>query len=133
MSEATKVQNYTDEMVSRMVAEYEAESTVETVERLATELGKTKRSVIAKLSNLGVYKAQEKVTKSGKAVVRKDELVAVIEAAFDIKVESLTKANKADLEALVEAVQVMSIVNAAFTANVVEIDEDASERMVDMS
>lgn len=96
--------NYTDEMVATLVERYEAAPTRETVEALADELGKSTRSVISKLSNLGVYKAPERTTKSGKPIVRKSELVASIGAAFGIEVPSLEKASKADLEALADKI-----------------------------
>lgn len=98
--------NYTEEMVQRMEAEYQASPTRETVEFLAEEFGKTTRSIVAKLSNLGIYKAPTRTTKAGKPVVRKAELVAQVSDALDLGVtlESLEKASKADLEALVAAV-----------------------------
>jgi hypothetical protein len=98
MSEVT---NYTDEMVKVLVERYEAAPTRETVDALAEEMGRTSRSIISKLSNLGIYKAAERVTKTGKPVVRKSELVEAIGAAFGIEVPSLEKASKADLENIV--------------------------------
>ena len=80
MSEATKVVNYTDEMVESIVAEYEAAPSRETVDALAARFGKTSRSVIAKLSTLGIYQAPARVTKTGKPVVKKEALVAEIVA-----------------------------------------------------
>lgn len=103
MSEATKVVNYTDEMVESIVAEYEAAPSRETVDALAARFGKTSRSIIAKLSTLGVYQAPARVTKTGKPVVKKEALVAEIVAAVGVDLPSLVKANKQDLEALVSA------------------------------
>jgi len=103
MSDATKVVNYTDEMVDVIVAEYEAAPSRETVDALATRFGKTSRSVIAKLSTLGIYQAPARVTKTGKPVVKKEALVAEIVAAVGVDLPSLVKANKQDLEALVAA------------------------------
>ena len=71
--------NYTDEMVAQMTEQYTANPTRETVDELAQTLGKTTRSIIAKLSREGVYKAQPRTTKSGEPVVAKAELVAQIE------------------------------------------------------
>ena len=95
--------NYTDEMVASMTAKYEANPTRDTVDALAIETGKTVRSVIAKLSREGVYVAQPKVTKTGEAVVRKTELVALVANRFGIEVPTLVKASKADLQRLVNA------------------------------
>jgi hypothetical protein len=103
MSEETKVVNYTDEMVESIVAEYEAAPSRETVDALAAQFNKTSRSIIAKLSTLGVYKAPSRVTKTGKPVVKKETLVAEIVAAVGVELPSLVKANKQDLEALVAA------------------------------
>ncbi len=61
------------------------------------------RSVIAKVKSLQLpYTAKERVTKTGEVVVRKAELVAVVEAATGLKVPSLVKASKVDLVALSE-------------------------------
>ena len=105
MADTTTIRpkNYTDEMVAQMTAKYEANPTRDTVDALAIETGKTVRSVIAKLSREGVYVAQPKVTKTGEAVVRKTELVALVANRFGIEVPTLVKASKADLQRLVNA------------------------------
>ena len=95
--------NYTDEMVAQMTAEYIANPSRDTVDALATEMGKSVRSVIAKLSREGVYVAQPKVTKSGEPVVRKTELVLEVVNHFGIEMPTLVKASKADLQKLVDA------------------------------
>jgi len=96
--------NYTDEMVAKMTEAYEANPTRETVEELASTLGKSVRSIIAKLSREGVYVAQPKVTKTGEPVVRKAELVAMLEAHFEVQMPTLVKASKADLQKLVDTI-----------------------------
>ena len=96
--------NYTDEMVAKMTKAYEANPTRETVEELASTLGKSVRSIIAKLSREGVYVAQPKVTKTGEPVVRKAELVAMLEAHFEVQMPTLVKASKADLQKLVDTI-----------------------------
>lgn len=102
MTEQTK--NYTDEQVDMMVAVYTETPTRETVEALSAEMGKTTRSIIAKLSREGVYVAQPKVSKTGAPVVSKAELVAKIQDALGRELPSLVKATKGDLVAMVEAV-----------------------------
>ena len=47
-SQAVRVPNYTEEMVTYIVAEYTETPHLLTVDRLAKELGKNKRSIIAK-------------------------------------------------------------------------------------
>ena len=95
---SVRVPNYTDAMVNQMVGTYTAAPSMETVVALATQLGKNKRSIIAKLVREGVYKAAPRVTKAGAPIVRKAELVAQIQNHFGISVPSLEKASKADLE-----------------------------------
>ena len=106
MADAT-AKNYTDEMVEAMVAAYEDAPTIATVEALVAQFDKPKRSIISKLSSLGVYKAQPRnTTKQGTPVVRKSELVAQIQASLGTnQLDSLAKASKADLEALAELVE----------------------------
>jgi len=101
---AVRPKNYTDEMVAQMTEAYTANPTRETVDALAKKLGKSVRSIIAKLSREGVYVAQPKVTKTGEPVVRKQELVSVVEAHFGIALPTLVKASKADLQRLVDTI-----------------------------
>lgn len=96
--------NYTEAMTDKMVAKYEANPTRETVEALAKELGKNTRSVIAKLSREGVYKAQPRTTKTGEPIVRKAELLAQIESTLGVEFPSLVKATKADLQRLIDTI-----------------------------
>ena len=91
---AEKAKNYTDEMVAEMHDLYTANPTRETVEVIAEQFGKSVRSVIAKLSREGIYVSQPRVTKTGEPVVRKAELVAQIEAHFEIEIPTLVKASK---------------------------------------
>ena len=97
--------NYTDTMVNQMHDVYLKNPTRESVEFLANEFGKSTRSVIAKLSREGIYVPMERKTKNGEPIVRKSDLVALIEEFFNIEVPSLVKATKADLQKLVETVQ----------------------------
>ena len=103
MSESTKAVNYTDEMVETIVSVYEAAPERATVDALAEKFGKTPRSIIAKLSTLGIYKAPARVTKTGAPVVKKETLVAEINNKLGVELPSLVKANKQDLEALFAA------------------------------
>ena len=107
MADAT-AKNYTDEMVEHMVAAYEDTPTLATVDALVAEFGKPKRSIISKLSSLGVYKAQPRnTTKQNVPVVRKSEIVSQIEEALGTQLflSSLTKASKADLETLLAIIE----------------------------
>ena len=100
MAEAAK--NYTDEMVEAMVAAYEDAPTLATVEDLVIEFGKLKRSIISKLSSLGVYKAQPRnTTKQGTPVIRKADIAdAIQEKLGTTQLPTLIKMSKNDLMTL---------------------------------
>jgi hypothetical protein len=104
MAEKTeKAVNYTPEQTKTMLAQY-AEGV--SVEDIANSLQKTVRSVIAKLSREGVYKAKEYVTKQGTKPVKKDSMADAIGRVLNLtepETESLTKANKTALEKIFKA------------------------------
>ena len=90
----TKTVNYTPEQTARMVADYQAGTSVEMI---AETFGKTVRSVVAKLSREKVYVAKAYKTKSGEIPVKKDVHADFIGEALGLTeadTESLTKANK---------------------------------------
>jgi hypothetical protein len=92
-----KAVNYTAEQTSVMVADYENGVSVETI---AQNLGKSVRSVVAKLSREKVYKAKTYTTKTGDAVVKKDahaDAIGAILGLTESETESLVKANKTAL------------------------------------
>lgn len=100
---AEKIVNYTAEQTAKIVADYTAGVTVEA---LAAELGKSVRSIVAKLSREGVYKKKEYKTKTGETVVKKDAHADAIGAILRLSendTDSLTKANKAALKAIFDA------------------------------
>lgn len=99
----TKVVNYTPEQSAQMVQEYQAGITVEAI---AEKMGKTVRSVVAKLSREKVYVAKTYVSKTGAPVVKKDahaDAIGAILKMTENEVESLTKANKTALEKIFQA------------------------------
>lgn len=98
-----KTTNYTAEQTAAIVGEYTAGVSVE---ELANRMGKSVRSIVAKLSREGVYKKKEYKTKTGEAVVKKDAHADAIGAILKLPendVESLTKCNKNALRAIFEA------------------------------
>ena len=100
---ATKVVNYTPEQTAQMVSDY---SNGITVEAIAEKLGKTVRSVVAKLSREKVYIAKTYVSKTGAPVVKKDahaDAIGAILKMTESEIESLTKANKTALEKIFSA------------------------------
>ena len=86
-----------------MSVAYETNPTRDTVDALAKEFDKTPRSVIAKLSALGMYVKPERVTKRGEPIVLKEELVAKVQNAVGRELPSLAKMTKPDLSQLIEA------------------------------
>ena len=100
-----KTVNYTTEQTLQMVADYQAGATVETI---AEALGKTVRSVVAKLSREKVYQAKTYKTKTGEAVVKKDEFADFIAQCLGMNeadADSLTKANKTALKAIADFIK----------------------------
>ena len=99
----SKAVNYTAEQAARVVADYKAGVTVE---QIAATMGKSVRSIVAKLSREGVYEKKVYKTKTGEPVVKKDAHADAIGAILRLPendIESLTKANKSALKAIFEA------------------------------
>lgn len=94
MTEATKT-NYTAEQTAQLVNGYLAG---ETVESLASQLGKSTRSIVAKLSREGVYKAKSKT--SAQPRVKKAELVDQLALACGVPSEVFESLEKANLDVL---------------------------------
>ena len=93
----TKTVNYTPEQTVSMVSEYLAGVTAE---QIALSMGKSVRSVVAKLSREKVYIAKTYTTKTGETVAKKDAVADAIGAVLKLteaETESLTKANKTAL------------------------------------
>jgi hypothetical protein len=102
----TSIQNlgakmkYDNETTLKLIADYKAGVPVTD---LAVQLGVPERSVIAKLSSLGVYKRKEYKNKRGETPVKKEEYVDRIAELLDVNVEmleSLEKVNKNVLKLL---------------------------------
>lgn len=98
-----KEPNYTDTQVKEMTKRYEANPCRDTVNDIAADFGKSERSIIAKLSNLKIYVAPKRTTKSGTPIIKKETLVEAIGKRLGVDMPSLVKANKQDLEKLTEA------------------------------
>ena len=95
----TKVANYTTEQETQMVDQYQAGMSTE---EIATMLGKSVKSVVAKLSRLGVYKTKTKGAGTAERVT-KATLVALIEGRYAVDAGTfadLEKCSKATLVAL---------------------------------
>lgn len=100
-----KTLNYTPEQTAKMVADYQDGVSVE---MLAQEMGKTVRSIVAKLSREKVYQAKAYVSKTGEAPIKKDVHADFIGEALGLTeadTESLTKANKVALAKIVDFIK----------------------------
>lgn len=99
-----KPENYTAAEVTRLLAGYAAGKSTD---ELAVEFGKTKRSIVAKLSREGVYKKQEYVTKTGDAPISKDALVVELAKTMGVdeaRLGGLEKANKPTIQLLSQVI-----------------------------
>lgn len=100
-----KTVNYTPEQTLKMVADYQAGVSVDT---LAQELGKTVRSIVAKLSREKVYQAKTYVSKTGEAPIKKDvhaDFIGMALGLTEADTESLTKANKVALAKIADFIK----------------------------
>ena len=99
--------NYTEKETEYMIESYTLQPSMGTVELLATELNRSKKSIIGKLSREGVYRREVYVSKTGDKPITKVEIVSNIADALDIEVGSihgLEKSPKETLRKLLEAV-----------------------------
>lgn len=81
--------NYTEEQTKYMIEVYSKNPGRGTVEMLASELDKSTKSIIGKLSREGVYRRESYVTKTGEKPITKVELVASIADSLGVSVDSL--------------------------------------------
>ena len=85
---------YTPEITARLLADYAANFQVE---KLAADLKVPTRSVIAKLSSLGVYRKKPYMTKRGEIPIKKAEYVQNLSELLKMhpdQLESLEKVTK---------------------------------------
>lgn len=90
-----KTLNYTEEQVKQAVADYQSGQTPAAI---ALTLGKSVRSVVAKLAREGVYVSKTKTSVSSR--VTKAALIAMIASKHDINAAVLATLEKANHEAL---------------------------------
>ncbi len=107
-----KTVNYTAEQTAAIVGDYKAGVSVE---QIAIAVGKSVRSVVAKLSREGVYQKKEYTTKKGDAPVKKDALASelmLLASLTEAEADSLAKVNKTAL------VKLLAIAKAAKISDV---------------
>ena len=110
-----KVVNYTPEQTATVIEQYVSGVTVDAI---ALAIGKSVRSVVAKLSRElkgtdNEYKSKTYATKTGEAVVKKDDLadkIGGILGGTESEIESLTKVNKTMLKKILDALPVPAVV-----------------------
>lgn len=89
---------YTKEITDRLVQDYKAKVPVQ---QIAQQLQVPERSIIAKLSSLGVYEKKQYLNKRGEPPVKKSEYIERIATLLDTDLElleSLEKVNKGVLK-----------------------------------
>jgi hypothetical protein len=92
--------NYTEEQTMEMVGAYLDQPTPETVECLAEKYGKSKKSIIGKLSREGVYRREAYVSKTGEKPITKIEIVSQIAEHLDLESSDLSGLEKSPKESL---------------------------------
>lgn len=95
------VVGYTPEQVARMTEAYTSAPNAETVAILATEFGKSVKSVVAKLAQLGIYRKAEKAA-AEKSGVSKAEMAITLAPGDEALQNDLVKLTKASLAKLAE-------------------------------
>jgi hypothetical protein len=111
---STGMSNYTEEMTNMLVGAYLDKPTPETVEALAEHLGRSKKSIIGKVSREGVYRREVYVTKTGESPITKVEIVNNIAESLGVETTDLTgleKSPKAALRTLEKAVAGLEQIN----------------------
>lgn len=109
---------YTTELNEKISAQYIGGMTAADIaEALSIELGEqvSERSVIAKLSHLGVYKKKEYLTKRGEVPVKKAEYIDQLADLLDVdseSLESLEKVNKSVLQLITNELKRLVIIEA---------------------
>lgn len=96
---------YTKEMTDKLLEDYK---TGVTTHEIALELDVPERSVIAKLSALGVYRKKEYRNKRGEVPIKKEQYIERIAELLNVNIdilESLEKCNKNVLKLLEDALK----------------------------
>ncbi len=98
-TQAAKV--YTNEVIKMITDRYKESSTPETVTALAKELEVSDRSVIAKLSSLGIYVKKSYLNKQGEVPIPKNEYIDRIGKLLDIDPSIMDSMEKVTKQCLV--------------------------------
>jgi hypothetical protein len=99
---------YTPELLAILVTAYKAAPGLDTVNALAKEHDLPPRSIISKLSSLGIYKKKEYLNKRGELPTKKEVYIDQIADMLGIEpqlLESLEKVTKIALVQMHESIQ----------------------------
>jgi hypothetical protein len=91
-----KTVNYTPEQTAIVIGLY---TTGNSVEQIAEQMGKSVRSIVAKLSREGVY--VPKAAAKGQGRVTKADLINRIAVKFDINPEAIASLEKVTMQGLI--------------------------------
>lgn len=89
---------YTNESTKKLIADYQAGVTVP---QLAAELQVPERSIIAKLSSLGVYQKKQYLNKRGEVPTKKAEHIERIAQLLEVNLELLESLEKVNKQVLI--------------------------------
>ena len=98
---------YTPEILDRIIKTYEEKPSLATVDTLSKEFNIPRRSIISKLSALGLYQKQQYVDKTGSLPAKKEFFIEEIGELLDIDVpllDSLEKCNKMTLRLIFDGI-----------------------------
>jgi hypothetical protein len=106
-TEKAKNVNYTDEMVETMRGAYTAAKSTDEREAvvlaMAETFGKTKRSIVSKMSREGFYVKKEAVSNvTGTKPAKKEDLAAELVEISGLNLVAPEKMNKTDLVVLID-------------------------------
>lgn len=106
---ATSRTSYTPEQSFRVCNLYKQFPEDKTIKALAMEMGKTEKSIVAKLVREGLYKAQPYVTKKGEKPVAKsvhaEKLAALVGLTEPTDIKALARVNKGALAKIIAILQ----------------------------
>jgi HD superfamily phosphodiesterase len=122
----SKTVNYTPEQVATMREAYEKakdeKSRDSVVMKMAEKFGKSKRSIVSKMSREGFYIAKTPVSKvTGEKPAKKEDLAVQLREVSGLPMVSAEKLNKTDLQDLIshfkEVAEVAKEIEAATPEN----------------
>ena len=100
-----KTPNYTPEQETQLQQLYQSGTTIQD---LATQFGKSERSIVAKLSRMGIYQGKSRPQPGSR--VTKAGLVAQLESILNLSnLETLEKADKVALVDLVARIEALTL------------------------